>query len=57
MPRPTSAGPGHRPPRSTPLDGNLWHLSHEGGILEDPWTEPPADAYGLTVSPETRQHP
>ena len=20
------------------LDGNLWHLSHEGGALEDPWT-------------------
>jgi argininosuccinate synthase len=34
------------------LDGNLWHLSHEGGILEDPWAEPPDDAYGLTVSPE-----
>jgi argininosuccinate synthase len=34
------------------LDGNLWHLSHEGGILEDPWAEPPEDAYGLTVSPE-----
>ncbi len=34
------------------LDGNLWHLSHEGGSLEDPWSEPPADAYGLTVAPE-----
>jgi argininosuccinate synthase len=34
------------------LDGNLWHLSHEGGILEDPWAEPPEDAFGLTVSPE-----
>ena len=34
------------------LDGNLWHLSHEGGALEDPWNEPPADAYGLTVAPE-----
>jgi argininosuccinate synthase len=34
------------------LDGNLWHLSHEGGILEDPWAEPPEDAYELTVSPE-----
>src|ERR671920_324753 len=29
------------------LDGNLWHLSHEGGVLEDPWAEPPADAFGL----------
>jgi len=34
------------------LDGNLWHLSHEGGVIEDPWREPPADAYGLTVAPE-----
>jgi len=34
------------------LDGNLWHLSHEGGLLEDPWQEPPADAFGLTVAPE-----
>ncbi|MBA2277228.1 MAG: argininosuccinate synthase [Chloroflexia bacterium] len=34
------------------LDGNLWHLSHEGGVIEDPWAEPPADAYELTVAPE-----
>ncbi len=34
------------------LDGNLWHLSHEGGLIEDPWQEPPADAYSLTVAPE-----
>ncbi|MBA2470017.1 MAG: argininosuccinate synthase, partial [Chloroflexia bacterium] len=34
------------------LDGNLWHLSHEGGVIEDPWEEPPGDAYGLTVAPE-----
>ncbi len=34
------------------IDGNLWHLSHEGGALEDPWTEAPTDAYGLTVAPE-----
>ncbi|MGH2532508.1 MAG: argininosuccinate synthase [Thermomicrobiales bacterium] len=34
------------------LDGNLWHLSHEGGILEDPWSEAPADAFDLTVAPE-----
>src|SRR6185436_4830457 len=24
-------------------DGNIWHLSHEGGILEDPAEPPPAD--------------
>ncbi len=34
------------------IDGNLWHLSHEGGAIEDPWNEPPANAYGLTVAPE-----
>jgi argininosuccinate synthase len=34
------------------LDGNLWHLSHEGGLVEDPGTEPPADAYSLTVDPQ-----
>ena len=34
------------------IDGNLWHLSHEGGLIEDPWNEPPDDAYGLTVAPE-----
>jgi argininosuccinate synthase len=34
------------------LDGNLWHLSHEGGALEDPWNEPPDDAFSLTVAPE-----
>ena len=33
-------------------DRNLWHLSHEGGILENPWSEPAEDMYVLTVSPE-----
>ncbi len=33
-------------------DRNLFHLSHEGGELEDPWREPPADLYQLTVPPE-----
>lgn len=33
-------------------DRNLWHISHEGGKLEDPWNEPPEDVYVLTVSPE-----
>jgi len=33
-------------------DRNLWHLSHEGGILEDPWNEPKHDMFALTVSPE-----
>ncbi len=33
-------------------DRNLLHLSFEGGILEDPWLEPPADMFVLTKSPE-----
>ncbi len=33
-------------------DENLWHLSHEGGILEDPWNEPEEDMFQLTVAPE-----
>jgi argininosuccinate synthase len=33
-------------------DRNLWHLSHEGGILEDPWNEPEEGMYVLTTSPE-----
>jgi argininosuccinate synthase len=32
-------------------DRNLWHLSHEGGVLEDPWREPPADLFVLTRDP------
>ncbi len=33
-------------------DRNLFHISFEGGILEDPWVEPPADMFTLTVAPE-----
>jgi argininosuccinate synthase len=33
-------------------DRNILHISFEGGILEDPWSEPPEDMYQLTVSPE-----
>jgi len=33
-------------------DRNIWHLSHEGGLLEDPSLEPPQDVYVLTVHPE-----
>ncbi len=33
-------------------DRNLLHISFEGGILEDPWSEPPADMFVLSVSPE-----
>jgi len=33
-------------------DRNIWHLSHEGGVLEDPWQEPEEAMYQLTVAPE-----
>ena len=33
-------------------DANLWHLSHEGGLLEDPWQEPEEPMYQLSTSPE-----
>lgn len=33
-------------------DRNIWHLSHEGGPLEDPWREPEEEMFLLTVSPE-----
>jgi len=33
-------------------DSNLWHLSHEGGPLEDPWKEPEEPMYQLSTSPE-----
>src|SRR5213592_4281790 len=34
-------------------DANLWHLSHEGGVLEDPACAPPSDLFMLTVTPES----
>ena len=33
-------------------DRNIWHLSHEGGVLEDPAVAPPADLFMLTTAPE-----
>ncbi len=33
-------------------DRNLWHISHEGGTIEDPWNVPPEDAYVMTVPVE-----
>jgi argininosuccinate synthase len=33
-------------------DRNLMHVSYEGGILEDPWAEPPENIFQMTVSPE-----
>ncbi len=34
------------------MDRNLWHISYEGGILEDPWNEYNDDMFIYTVSPE-----
>lgn len=33
-------------------DRNIFHLSHEGGLLENPWNEPEPRMYQLTTSPE-----
>src|SRR5688572_25074250 len=33
-------------------DRNVWHISHEGGVLEDPSQPPPPDLFMLTSSPE-----
>ncbi|MCC6318211.1 MAG: argininosuccinate synthase [Gemmatimonadaceae bacterium] len=32
-------------------DRNLWHISHEGGVLEDPGQAPPKDLFLLTTDP------
>lgn len=39
--------------RSKPysMDRNLWHVSYEGGMLEDPWHEPSEEMFLLTVDP------
>lgn len=34
------------------MDRNLWHLSHEGADLEDPWNEPKNELYMLLTPPE-----
>lgn len=33
-------------------DRNIWHLSHEGGNLENPWNPPNEDMFMITKSPE-----
>jgi argininosuccinate synthase len=33
-------------------DRNIWHISHEGGVLEQPAVAPPADLFMLTTAPE-----
>lgn len=34
------------------MDRNILHISYEGGLLEDPWKEPPSDMYTMTLPPE-----
>ncbi len=34
------------------MDANLLHISYEGGILEDPWSEAEEDMWRWSVSPE-----
>ncbi|CUH95197.1 Argininosuccinate synthase [Propionispora sp. 2/2-37] len=34
------------------MDRNIWHLSHEGADLEDPWNAPQDDVYMVTTTPE-----
>ncbi len=34
------------------IDRNLWSISIECGVLEDPWQEPPEDAFMITSSPK-----
>jgi len=34
------------------MDRNLFHISYEGGVLEDPWAAPPEEMFVLTVSPQ-----
>ncbi len=34
------------------MDRNIWHLSHEGGDLENPWNEPEDDLYMIVIPPE-----
>ena len=40
----------HEKPYS--MDENMFHISYEGGVLEDPWQEPPGDMFKWTTAPE-----
>jgi len=40
------------PAKPYSTDGNLLHISFEGGSLEDPWQAPPDDMFRMTVSPQ-----
>lgn len=34
------------------MDRNIWHISYEGGVLEDPWNEGPEGMFRWTTDPE-----
>ena len=34
------------------MDANLYHISYEGGVLEDPWAAPPRGMFRMTTDPE-----
>lgn len=40
------------PEKPYSCDRNIFHTSYEGGVLEDPWAEPPQNMFEMTVSPE-----
>ena len=40
------------PAKPYSTDGNLLHISYEGGLLEDPWQAPPGDMFRISVSPQ-----
>ena len=42
------------PDRPYSVDANLWGRSIEAGVLEDPWAEPPEDAFAWTAAPHRR---
>ncbi len=43
------------PEKPYSIDANLFHISYEGGILEDLWQEPPEEMFVLTSAPEKAQ--
>ncbi len=47
---PIARGKRGEPPYST--DANLLHISYEGRVLEDPWTEPDPEMFTRSVAPE-----
>jgi argininosuccinate synthase len=34
------------------MDANLFHISYEGGVLEDPWESPPPGIFRMTTDPD-----